>query len=43
MPSWCTAFAQYPETAALVAQARAEALQRDREEEAAEAATGSMR
>lgn len=35
--------AQYPETAALVAQARAEALQRDREEEAAEAATGSMR
>ncbi|MGD0417120.1 MAG: hypothetical protein ABSA80_17310 [Terriglobales bacterium] len=35
--------ALYPETAALVAQARAEALQRDREEEAAEAATGSMR
>jgi hypothetical protein len=35
--------AQYPENAALVAQARAEALQRDREEEAAEAATGSMR
>ena len=35
--------AQYPEIAALVAEARAEALQRDREEEAAEAATGSMR
>jgi hypothetical protein len=35
--------AQYPETAALVAQAGAEALQRDREEEAAEAAAGSMR
>jgi hypothetical protein len=34
--------ANYPETAALVAQARAEALQRDREEEAAEAAKSNM-
>jgi hypothetical protein len=34
--------AQYPQTAALVAQDRAEALERDLEEEAAEAATNSM-
>jgi hypothetical protein len=34
--------AQYPQTAALVAQDRAEALERDLEEEAADAATNSM-
>jgi hypothetical protein len=35
--------AKYPESAALVAQARAEALRRDREEEADAAASGSVR
>jgi hypothetical protein len=35
--------AKYPESAALVAQARAEALRRDREEEADAAASGSIR
>jgi len=34
--------AKYPEKAALIAQARAEALQRDREEELAEAAKDTM-